>query len=358
MDQVPNTAQHFIECDLKSCRNFSEFYCSTCHKRICDKCKQRHLKQNKEHKIVPYHEKKRKVPSEGCWIHPTGELHVFCDDCYDPICPTCFAQHHSDHEISDLETIYNYFLHNIQTEITEIWKEVIPGVKNNVESTRNNAEKEIANLRDSMKKRADELKKVVYITSVLNKNNKKLDEIENSLQSDMVKQQKIIDDFINYLEEIIINYERNMLSLNLTELMEFHTYISIATLRMPKIVKPKLPIFRLRTLNKEDKQFGEIEIDSPEIIKLTPVIKVTEVNIQEYAFHLSFLPPDKFWAVDSMGNLIQYDMEGNILHKISTSFRNIQSNHTVTKNGELLYTDNSKNTVCRVTSDMSINKLI
>ncbi|XP_062608944.1 E3 ubiquitin-protein ligase TRIM45-like [Saccostrea cucullata] len=313
MDQVPDTAQHVIECDTESCGKFSEFYCNTCHQRICDQCKQRHLEQNKGHEIVRYHKRKRKLPSEKCMIHPTQDIDIFCKVCEDPLCSTCFALFHSDHDKSDLETIYNDILQQCQKEIAEIWKTVIPKAKNNLESKRDNVTKEIAKIRVSMKKRADEVKKVV--DSILTDNNKKLDEIENSILDEILEHQRETEGYINYLEKMIADYESKMSSIKHTELMKFNLDISLSTLKMPSKSEPKLPIFTLGTLNKEEiaKQLGKIEL---EIFKLSSITKVSEKTIQrDGTSHLSLSSPNKFWASDGFRNLIQYDMEGKILHK-------------------------------------------
>ncbi|XP_062581830.1 uncharacterized protein LOC134243595 [Saccostrea cucullata] len=356
MNEVPDTAQHYIECDTESCINFSVFYCNTCHQRICDQCKQRHLELNKEHDIVLYRRRKKKLPSEKCKIHPTEKLDIFCDVCQDPLCSTCFDQDHSDHGKSDLETIYNDILQRCQKEINDIWNN-IPKAKDNIESMKNYVKNEIAKIRVSMQKRADELKMVV--NSVLTDNNKKLDEIENSVLNHMGEQQKKTKDYTDYLEGMIVDYESKMSSIKPTELMTFHSDISLATLKMTSKSEPNLPNFTFGTLNKEEiaKQFGEIELDLSERFEPSSITKVKEVALQRpIIYHLSQLPPNKFWASDILGNLTQYDMEGNILKIISTNIGYIQGNHTVTTEGNLLYTDNDKNTVYRVSSDMSINK--
>ncbi|XP_061171184.1 uncharacterized protein LOC133180731 [Saccostrea echinata] len=359
MEQVPDTAQHMIECDTESCRKFSEFYCNTCHQRICDQCKQPHLEQNIGHEIVLYHERKRKLPSEKCRIHPTKNIDIYYNDCQDLLCSTCFVQNHRNHDTSDLETIYNDLLQQCQKEITDIWKTDIPKARDNVETLeekRENVKKEIAIVRTSMKERADGLKKAV--DSILTDNNKKLDDIENSVLNEMAEQQKKTEDYIKYLEKMVVDYESKMSSIKSTELINFHKDISFAFLKMPIKAEPKLPIFTLGTLNKEEiaKQLGEIEL---EMFKLSSVIKVSEVTILGQGLSpLSPLPPNKFWASEVLNNLIQYDMKGNIVQKISTSMSYIIGSHTVTTEGELLYTDYNEKTVYRVTSVMSISKLI
>ncbi|XP_062587686.1 uncharacterized protein LOC134249344 [Saccostrea cucullata] len=210
-----------------------------------------------------------------------------------------------------------------------------------------------------MKKRADELKETV--DNILTDNNKKLDEIENSVLNDLVAQQIETEDYMKYLEKLISDYESKISCIKHTELMDFYIEFSLASLKMPNKNKPKLPIYTPCILQKGEiaKYFGEIEVNSLERFKLSSVTKVNDVTIQgNNIYHLSPLPPNKFWTGDGLGNLIQYDMEGNILQKISTITWNTIGNHTVMSKGELLYTDNSKNTVNRVTSDTFINKLI
>ncbi|XP_062608953.1 uncharacterized protein LOC134270723 [Saccostrea cucullata] len=362
MDQIPDTAQHFIECDTYSCRNFSKFYCNTCHQRICNFCRTAHLKVNKDHEIVRYQERKTKLPLEKCRIHPAKDIDIYCNFCLDAICSVCFARHHSDHDKNDLENIYNDLLQQCQKEISEIWNTTIPKAKNIVESigeTRYIFKNEIAKSRISMKKRADEIKEVV--DCILNNKNKSLDEIENSVLNEMMTEQKKTEDYIYYLEKMIADFEGRMSSIKHSELMKFHLEISLATLKMPFIAKPKFPNLTFCTLNKDElsKQLGEIELDSSERLKLCTVTKVSEITIQENGtYHLSLLPSKKIWNSDMSGNLIQFDKEGNISDKISiSSMCYFQANHTVTKEGELLYTDGYENTVYRVTCENAIHKL-
>ncbi|XP_061171082.1 uncharacterized protein LOC133180627 [Saccostrea echinata] len=131
---------------------------------------------------------------------------------------------------------------------------------------------------------------------------------------------------------------------------------------MPDLSEPKLPVFSQGTLNEEEiaKQFGKIRIHSSEDIKMSfSVEKVNEVAIHDFnIFHLSLLPPDKFWACDNRGNLIKCEMEERILRKISTNTGANLCYHTVTREGELLFTDILKRAIYKVNVDMNANKLM
>ncbi|XP_062595053.1 uncharacterized protein LOC134256425 [Saccostrea cucullata] len=363
MDDVSDAAQHYIECDTALCRNFSEFYCNTCHQRICGLCRENHLKRNKGHDIVPYQEKKRKLPSEKCKTHPTFYIDIYCDDCQVPVCPNCLAQDHNDHANCNLEIIYNNTLKECQKEIIDIWKTVIPKATDNIKSfgeEKKYTMKEIANLRLSMKKRANELKEAV--DAILTANNKKLDEIENLLLNDLEENQKKTEDFIAYLKKIITDYENKMSSIRTMELFKFYFDISSATLKRPTLSKLKLPTFNPGTTNEEEiaTEFGEIETDSyTKILLSSSAKKVNEIRIHASAVsHLSSLLLDRFWAGSDWKKIIQSDMQGNTTQEISNSIWCIRGNHTVNTEGELLYSDYKNSNVCRVRSNLSINKLV
>ncbi|XP_061195250.1 uncharacterized protein LOC133203491 [Saccostrea echinata] len=371
MEEVPDTAQHFIECETKLCRNYSDFYCNTCHQKLCDLCREAHQQEiDNSHDVVSFLERKRKLPSEKCQVHIIEDLSVYCDDCQTPVCLLCVAKYHNGHEQSDLETVYNETLLQCKNKLTDIWKTVIPIVKDNLLSLsekREHASKEIAKLRLLMKKRADEFKEAV--DSIYVDNNKKLDQIKNSILDDLDKQQKKSEDYINELTNLNTDYERKISSMKPSEVTKFNAEISLATMNMPNPRPTSLPIFTPGILDKEEIaiQFGEIKKNSfEENIKknamklsssVTSVQSITVPELSEIS-HVTPMVSDKFWANDYNGNLIQSNMEGHILQKLKISSIGARCVHAVTMRGELLYTDIRKRTVYRVTSDMTSSNLI
>ncbi|XP_062592574.1 uncharacterized protein LOC134254018 [Saccostrea cucullata] len=86
--------------------------------------------------------------------------------------------------------------------------------------------------------------------------------------------------------------------------------------------------------------------------------KVNEITIEHLNIaHLSALEPDRFLASDDWGNLIQSDMKGSILWKKSTNMYGIRGRHSVTSEGQILYTDFNINAIYTMGSDMFSNKL-
>uniref|UniRef100_K1QI21 Uncharacterized protein n=1 Tax=Magallana gigas TaxID=29159 RepID=K1QI21_MAGGI len=62
----------------------------------------------------------------------------------------------------------------------------------------------------------------------------------------------------------------------------------------------------------------------------------------------------RLWVSDNQGNLVQTDQKGNLLQKIQT--RGEDGYHTVTLDGDLLYTDKDNKVIKRVTDDNIITE--
>lgn len=62
------------------------------------------------------------------------------------------------------------------------------------------------------------------------------------------------------------------------------------------------------------------------------------------------------WVNDKFGNLVQTDLQGNLLQKIQTNGR--YGYHTLTQDGDLIFTDNTKKVINKVTISKNITKFI
>ncbi|XP_061191693.1 uncharacterized protein LOC133199900 [Saccostrea echinata] len=375
------TGQHYVECAI--CYNYSGFYCNTCHQRMCEQCRDNHLKErvHRKHEVVLYQDRIKELPSEKCSVHPTRVLELFCSDCQVPICSKCFTTDHNGHQVRDLELVYNESLQQSQKELIKIRDNVFPQSVENLKCQRERVEdirKKIAQTRLSMKKSADEIK--VTLDTILADNNAKLDTMEKFILDEMEEQEKKSEDYISYLQKLIKDYDREMLSSKPSDVIKFcKEMANVPILKIPEAHQPVSIEFTKGTIRKAEieKQFGKISQSKQKIqkreekesvqITLPPVSttvsqttgkiainvkKEKEINIRSQLSSLCYLSPSpfqKFWASDDKGNLIQADMQGNILQKISTNSNN-NGYHTMTSEGELLYTDTVHRAIYRVSS--------
>ncbi|MES1923277.1 hypothetical protein MHBO_004824, partial [Bonamia ostreae] len=146
---------------------------------------------------------------------------------------------------------------------------------------------------------------------------------------------------------------------------------------------PVLPEFIKGTIAKTEleKQFGKIGLydPNPQKSKKTHILQISQpsrprfslacncniVKIKETPMpkirsvhHLSFTPSGEVWVSDDHGNLVLSDLQGNLIQEFSTDVLPTTGSHTVTADGELLYTDYKNRAIHRVTTNMTKTTLI
>ncbi|XP_062615378.1 tripartite motif-containing protein 5-like [Saccostrea cucullata] len=398
MDISPR-AQHFLECGIEECERNCEFYCNNCHLKLCKQCKREHLKSltRKNHEVVLYQQRKRQLSVEKCESHPTKDLGMFCEECQVPLCSVCATQkEHQGHNLfTDLETIFAEKYADFQDEIFKIQEYFLPTLENlqkEIKKDSSEIKQIMNNIRTSMKTEGETLK--ILVDTVTSENMKQVDQIEHSLTEDLNTQDKIMDDYITYLNNLV---------------KELHIFLSpeesqkLLSQKKPKIrsipetTKPVTPEFTAGQYSKNDitKLLGKIhapdtkgekrEIKSMDSVYNTAmkpthkqmnenrsksdvkqtlplpasVAKVREFNVPgvESVYHISIDQSDRLWISDNKGNLVQTDLQGNVMQKIETSGKG-EGYHTVTQGGALIFTDKDKNTINRITKDNNFTEII
>ncbi|XP_062571485.1 uncharacterized protein LOC134233530 [Saccostrea cucullata] len=382
--QSRGSALHYVEC--ATCKSYSRFYCNSCHKRMCEECRDTHLreKENRKHEIVLYQNRIKELPEEKCQIHTKKVLELYCTDCPAPVCSKCFASDHNGHQVLDLETVYNESLQEYQKDIMRIQETILPQSVENMKLQRqkvDDVKKNIEKMRLSMKKSADEIKAVVDV--VLTENNAKLDIIEKSILDEMVDQGRKSDEFISFLEKSIKDYETKLASSKPTEIIELSKLLSTnSSIKYPAVSESVLPEFTKGTVIKKEieKQFGEFsqrkekvlkdeEDISLQISKKLSVNKAIHSNIPlaiemkkihltsvKEIYHLSFFKFGIFWASDNNGNLNKFNMDGTTIMTIGSGFPNPMGYHAVNQKGDLIFTDVNFNIVYKLSNNaMAVN---
>ncbi|XP_062583898.1 uncharacterized protein LOC134245640 [Saccostrea cucullata] len=397
--KILGTGQHFLECGFEDCERNCEFYCNSCHHQMCNSCRDQHLKisENKNHEVVLYQQRNRQLPVEKCKIHPTKEIDILCKDCNIPVCSKCSTmQEHHGHIFTDLETIYTEKFTLCQTELFKIHNYFVPTTQDLQKEVREDA-KEVKQIMDSirtsMKAEAESLKNMV--DTVLSENMEELNQIEKSLLEKLQSQEKTFDDYIAYLSDLVKEFQSYLSS---TELTNFTTQLpnNLKIQSIPETTKCVTPEFSFAQCRKNDvaKLLGKlIKSDrKAEVRKVKPmeiasfstsmkstseqskqnisisketmslsasVTKVREFNVPgvKNVFHVSQDQSDRLWISDIFGNLVQTDLQGNVIQRIKTSGGR-EGYHTVTQNGDLIFTDKDKKVVNRITQDNNINEFI
>uniref|UniRef100_A0A8W8LM52 B box-type domain-containing protein n=1 Tax=Magallana gigas TaxID=29159 RepID=A0A8W8LM52_MAGGI len=398
--QIPPDAQHYLVCGTEDCERNCQFYCNDCHQPMCEQCREEHQKnkKTKNHEVVPYKQRKRPLPVEKCKIHPTRHIELLCEECQIPICSKCTGtKEHRGHAFTDLELVFAEKCSLCHIEITKIRSYFEPtsqDLKKEIAGDVTETKKIMEGIRSSIKTEAEAVKKLV--DAVTSDKIEQANKIEQSLLQTLNRQNQEIDYYINYLNDLIKTYYGYLSPSNIEQLTFALKSENLIIRPIPETSKPVPPIFTAGQYRKEDvaKLLGRITVPNtkPENRKIKPMetastqMKLTEkqrkqdreksdvkqtlslsssvTKVREYTvpgvdnvFHISLGKSGRLWASDKDGNLVQIDLQGNQLQKIQTSGE-FEGYHTVTQDGDLIYTDRENKVINRITPDNTITGFI
>ncbi|XP_052677992.1 uncharacterized protein LOC128159004 [Crassostrea angulata] len=397
--QIPPDAQHYLVCGTEDCERNCQFYCNDCHQPMCEQCRDEHQKNKKTkiHEVVPYKLRKRQLPVEKCKIHKK-EIDLLCGECQIPICSKCTGtKEHRGHWFTNLEIVF--------AEKVSIYNKEIANIRSYFEPTSKDLKKEIAgdvtkikktmeDIRTSMKAEAESVKKLV--DTVTSDKIEQVDKIEQSLLQTLNGQNQGIDDYINYLNGLVKTFYGYLSPSDINNLTFALKSEKILIKPIPETSKPVPPVFTAGQYSKEDvaKLLGRITVPNtkPENRKIKPMetastqlkptgkqrkqdreksdvkqtlsLSSSVTKVREYTvpgvydvFHISLGKSGRLWVSDYGGILVQTDLQGNQLQKIQTNGGS-DGYHTVTQDGDLIYTDKQNKVINRITPDNTITEFI
>lgn len=388
ISQTPNTAQHLLECGTEDCGGNCQFYCNPCLRPICDQCRDKHLQnpETKNHEVVPYKQRRQQLPVEKCMVHSGEILDFHCKECDVPLCSKCLTKpSHQGHTFFDLSTLYADNCQTCLEKIDQIRQHLFPTSKHLQEETKTDAtviKKTMNSLRSELKAEATNFKSIVDMVTLeyIDQVNK----LEESLTQDLRNQDKTYEDYILYLNKLIKYF---FAYLSLTKL-EDNPLISSS---FQAVIKPIPetsnlipPVIEAGQFSKEniEKLFSRIHVPdvTPQkrkiksmdfasrrsystFVKPTLSLSSSVSKIREYtlsgidnAWHISIGQSQKLWVSEINGNFVQTDAKGNHIQKTKTSGG--FGYHTVTKNGDLIYADESNNVITKITPGYKIIEFI
>nr|XP_022303865.1 E3 ubiquitin-protein ligase TRIM37-like [Crassostrea virginica] len=388
--------QHYLVCGYEDCQENGQFYCNDCHQPLCEQCRDEHKKcpKTKNHDIVLYRHRKHQLPVEKCQDHPTRNTDIFCRDCKTPICSKCMKEHRG-HEFEDLEDIYADKYALWQREFSKIQKYFLPitqGLKSDIEEDAEQIEKIMESIRTSMRAEAISLKNLV--DEVTSENIEYTQTMEKSLLKMLKSQETTYDGYITYLGEMSDEFQE-YLSVTNKKLL-FSKILKIQPI--PETTKPVPPVFTAGQFNRNDitnllgkvnvlnakpekrkiqpmdseavtthlksteKQFEQSKEKSDmnqTLSQSSPVTKVREYSVPDVnnARHVSVDKLERLLVSDCDGNFVLTDLQGNLPKMINTSGE-FEGYHTVTEDGDFIYTDKKEKVIYKITPDINISEFI
>eukprot|EP00105_Crassostrea_gigas_P026572 XP_011447574.1 PREDICTED: tripartite motif-containing protein 5 [Crassostrea gigas] len=399
--QIPPDAQHYLVCGTEDCEKNCQFYCNDCHQPMCEQCRDEHQKnkKTKNHEVVPYKQRKRPLPVEKCKIHPTRHIELFCEECQIPICSKCTAtKEHRGHAFTDLEFVFDEKVslkcHEEIAKIRNYFDPISQDLKKEIAGDVTEIKKIMEGIRTSMKAEAKSVK--IMVDTITSEKIEQVNKIEQSLLQTLNNQNQQIDDYINSLNDLIKTFYGYLSPSNIEQLTFALKSENLIIRPIPETSKPVPPVFTAGQYSKEDvaKLLGKITVPKakPENRKIKPMetastqlkptgkqrkqdreksdvkqtlsLSSSVTKVREYTVpgvddvhHISLGKSDRLWVSNYDGNLVQTDLQGNQLQKIQTSGES-DGYHTVTPDGDLIYTDKRNKVINRITPDNTITEFI
>ncbi|XP_055999011.1 probable RING finger protein 207 homolog [Ostrea edulis] len=361
------SAQEVLLCDL--CETVPlQSHCELCNINLCVNCAVKHLSDSsKRHNVVPFLQRKVTPNYPKCPKHPEKHCELHCEECNIPVCITCVSSgKHKGHDMSDILEKLSAKTESLQKDLKELETRIYP----RYEEMASHVQTEKAELETKYGKLttiADQQGEILHreITAIVNRRKSAIAEMKTKHLDALNKNTEEITQKMAELKQIMSDL-KSILKLNDVSLTS--TYKSrnsqFRTL-LPK-VRVTVPSFSPQKINKDqlNEMFGSLPplsintehgdtmksaeaVSSPPVKPLLDEPRVTATIYTGYddLFSVSCLSEDQVWTREDNETMKLLNLQSKLLTSIKTKSGGIPEDIAVTRDGDLVYTDYSNNTV-------------
>ncbi|XP_062610457.1 E3 ubiquitin-protein ligase TRIM71-like [Saccostrea cucullata] len=380
------SAQDVMRCDL--CETaVVQMHCDTCLVNLCKACVGEHTISvgSKKHEIVSFKLRKAIPIYPGCVSHVKERCEMYCNQCDIPVCITCItANHHLGHELSKIAEFFykrKEIIIKERNELKETISRTYQYIASDVQNRMSQLKKEYADLSIAITKHGEDWHR--EIDKRVKKLKAEVDEMKNTqlqtLQKHLDEINKKNSHIKNELDSVDVVVDSNDISKLLSVKSNLHIYKTL-----PQKLEPNLPKFIPGKNFEEElyKLFGALSSSSltsdkhgysmkttqksPEAGSSPPVKQLLDepetVTTIDTGYgglkNVVCLSDEEIWTRGSDTIMKLYSInQGSLLKSITLKSGNITKDMTVTKSGDLVYTDTRDRTV-NIVKNEKIEELI
>lgn len=363
-----NSAQDVVHCSLCNL-SVAPMYCNICQLNLCKDCVVNHiLDESKYHNVVPLKQRRSTTNYPKCPTHTSKQCELHCKQCNIPICIRCVSSAaHRGHEFVNLMKTHLKKKGFIRRDLQELEKSIFP------------LHKQFAYMlflqTTDLSEHSRKLKKAIFehrdylhrqIDFVANSMELDLEEM-NSKYLTVLNTQKVEIEFDISKIRRYIDYLKKQLDSNDISLVSTYKSRNAEFRKLPHNVKVILPQFIPDEINKDRiyQQFGSLSplhfTTEERIYKkqtLTDELSPTDRQLRcepltvatipteiDDLTNVAYLGDEKIWTSGQGNIMMLYNLRGELVRSIQTTSGNWPEDITVTKNGDLVYTDYKDRTV-------------
>ncbi|XP_048741733.2 E3 ubiquitin-protein ligase TRIM71-like [Ostrea edulis] len=359
---TPTTqAQEVITCDL--CTNPTRKFCNNCQVSLCADCINKHVEKldSLPHDIVPF--KDRKVAIPECEFHSNQRCEAHCQQCDVPVCLKCIFGPHNGHKVKDMPESFNDKKKQLEKETKEIESTIIPQYKKKNEETESKISIIMAKFEELDKEKENhrkfwhqEVDTIFNTLGSLIKFKK-----ENHLAALKSHQSKIN----NCIPDMIQTVQQNKMIMKSKKVSAITNYKSkLQEYRnMPTDIDVKLPTLKTNTVQGRELslELGEYKASLTQTTLSSLTEEVSYLSLQKLLeqaksittiptgvnplHHVACVGVDEAWVSGGDKTIRRVDIHGSVRDTVTTTCQYCPNHITVTRQGELVYSDGDSRTV-------------
>ncbi|XP_055999069.1 E3 ubiquitin-protein ligase TRIM36-like [Ostrea edulis] len=364
------SAQEVLLCDL--CETVPlQSHCELCNINLCVNCAVKHLSDSsKRHNVVPFLHRKS-TNYHKCPDHADKHCEIYCEKCGVPVCSTCalFGKH-KGHDVSDILEKFSAKTESLQKDLEELETRIYPRYKemaSNVETEKAELETKYGKLTTDANEQGEILHR--EITAIVNRQKSAIAEMKTKHLDALNKNTEEITQKMAELKQIMSDL-KSILKSNDVSLTSTYKSRNSQIRTLPLTVRVTLPSFSSQKINKDqlNEMFGSLSpfsintehgdtmksaeaVSSPPVKPLLDEPRVTATidtgyyTEYRYLYSVSCLSEDQVWTRGTNDTMKLLNLQSKLLTSIKTKSGREPEDIAVTRDGDLVYTDDSNNTV-------------
>ncbi|XP_056004049.1 pyrin-like [Ostrea edulis] len=363
------SAQEVLLCNLCETAPLQS-RCEVCNINLCKACVGEHLSDSsKQHNVMPYLQRKSTPNYPKCPKHANELCKHHCGDCDIPVCITCVSSgKHKGHTLSEFLEKLNSKTQSLQKDLEELETRIYPRYEkmaSDVQTEKAEIETNYGKLTTTAEQEGEILHR--EITAIVNQRKSAIQEMKNKHLSTLNKNTEEITQKMAELKQIISDL-KSILKSNDVSLTSTYKSRNSEFRTLPPKVRATLPSFTSQKINKDqlNEMFGSLSplsintehgdtmksaeaVSSPPVKPLLdePCVTATiDTGYDRYTLHsVSCLSEDQVWTRGDNKTMKLLNLQSKLLTSIKTKSGKPPEDIAVTRDGDLVYTDPSNNTV-------------
>ncbi|XP_062569816.1 uncharacterized protein LOC134231866 [Saccostrea cucullata] len=361
MATATSQAQELITCEL--CAKHIQQFCNNCQVGLCEDCINKHVKSLKsmKHDIVPFTKRTVQLVFPQCTSHSHQRCEAHCQQCDVPVCIKCLTGQHKGHVFEDMDKIIAMKREKIKQETGQVEGIILKTTMQDVD-TENKISQSMAHYEDLKKKTRDNRNQWhLEVDKIFNK----MESLIQSLRDHHITILQLCQSKLrNQNSSMIPTFQKNKEILKSNKVSDVNNYQS--KLRKYRNI-PQIPDLPLPSLHTNTVQGRELSIElgeykatltqkslssltdevsfltAKELLEEAKVIANIPTNVKKLQ-RVAYVGSDKAW-VNENKIITCVDIYGVVQDTVTSTCRKVPNDITVTREGELIYSNYSHRTV-------------